>query len=174
MRWCGVVVLGGALLCSTGCVGSILKTLVAPESVVTDAATGLAETGARTLSGASLDELANLNDTVMELDRILQENPDAVNTEQLKLLRDSLKNTTSANSGPDQRQVLKEPPKPRRHTDAPFPQRKGDRLTVLPPGEIASSRRMTGRPETIPDGSSLKPDPTPVHAMSLKPVRLTP
>lgn len=173
MQWCGLIVLGGVVLCCNGCVGSVLKTLVAPESVVTDIGNDLIKTGAKTISDASLDELANVNDTVKELDRILQENPDAVNTEQLKALRDSLRETSSADSGPDQRQPLKEPPKPRRHTDAPFPLRKGDRLTVLPPGEITSSRRPTGRPDTVPDGSSLKPDPTPVHTMSLKPVRLT-
>lgn len=173
MRWCGFLVLGGALVCCNGCVGSILKTLVAPESVVTDAAGSLAEAGAQTLSGASLEDLGNLNETVEEIDRILQENPDAVNTEQLKALRETLKNTSSANSGPDQRQALKQPPKPRRPTDAPLPMRKGDRLAVMPPGEMPLGRRHAERPDTLPTGSSLKPDPTPVHTMSLKPVRLT-
>lgn len=162
------------MLLSSGCVGSIVKTLVAPESVVTEGGASLAEAGAKTLSGASLDQLANLNDTVTELDRIIQENPDAVNAEQLKLLRDTLKDGTSADTGPDQRQALKEPPKPRRHTDAPMPLRKGDRLTVQPPGESIAARRSTGRPDTLPDGSGLRPDPTPVHTMSLRPIRLTP
>ncbi len=156
-----------------GCVGSIVKTLVAPESVVGDAAGSLAKAGAETLSGASLEELGNLNDTVAEIDRIIEEHPDAVNIDNLRTLRETLKNTKSANSGPDQRQVLKEPPKPRRAADAPMPLRKGDRLTVLPPGEVLSGRRHSGRPEPLPDGSSLKPDGTPVHTMSLKPVRLT-
>lgn len=172
MRWSGVVVLGGALLCSSGCVGSIVKTLVAPESVLTEAGSALAEAGAQTLSGASLDELADLNETVKELDRILQENPDAVNAEQLKSLRDGLKDGTAANTGPDQRQPVKQPPKPRRPVDAPLPARKADRLTVIPPGETVAARRPPARPDTLPDGSSLRPDPTPVHTMSLKPVRL--
>ena len=47
-----------------------------------------------------------------------------------------------------------------------------DRLGVNPPGELAVRRRAAPRPDTLPSGSGLRPDPTPVHAMSLRPVRL--
>lgn len=169
-----VLILGSTLVLTSGCTNTILGVLVAPEGVVTGAAAGLAQAGAETLSGASLEELSDLGNTITELDRILDENPDAVNADQLRGLRDQLKkSTTSADSGPDQRQALKEPPKPRRPSDTQMPVRRGDNLRVQPPGEMTVVRRPRPRPETLPDGSTLRPDPAPVHTMSLQPVRLT-
>jgi hypothetical protein len=161
-----------AVVMTSGCTNSILGVLLAPEGVIGGAATGLAEAGAQTLSGASLQELSDLGGTVAELDRILMENPDAVNSEQLRGLRDQLKGSTPADSGPDQRVAMKEPPKPRRPTDTKMPIRHGDHLKVRPPGEIMALRRPSPRPDTVPDGGSLRPDPTPVHMMSVNPVRL--
>ena len=166
-------ILACALVMTSGCTNSILGVLLAPEGVIGGAASGLAEAGAQTLSGASLEELSDLGGTVAELDRILQDNPDAVNSEQLRGFRDQLKNSKPADSGPDQRVALKEPPKPRRPTDTKMPVRQGDQLKVRPPGEFAAVRRPAPRPDTLPDGGSLRPDPTPVHMMSLNPVRLT-
>lgn len=173
MRWCVVGILGCALVITSGCTNAILGVLLAPESVVGSAATGLAEAGAKTLSGASLEELSDLGGTVAELDRIIAENPDAVNAEQLRVLRDQLKQGTPADSGPDQRQALKEPPKPRRPSDTKLPVRRGDVFKIQPPGESLAKRRAPPRPDTLPDGGTLRPDPTPVHTMSLQPVRLT-
>lgn len=173
MRWWNMLVLGGALVITSGCTNAILGVLLAPEGVIGGAVSGLADAGAKTLAGASLDQLSDLGTTVTELDRILQENPDAVNAESLKKLRDQLKDGKSVDSGPDQRQALKEPPKPRRPTDTKMPMRKGDHFKVQPPGEAVALRRAPARPETLPDGGTLRPDPTPVHSMSLKPVRLT-
>ena len=166
-------ILACALVMTSGCTNSILGVLLAPEGVIGGAATGLAEAGAQTLSGASLEELSDLGGTVAELDRILMENPDAVNSEHLRGLRDQLKGSKPADSGPDQRVALKEPAKPRRPTDAKMPIRHGDQLKVRPPGESVAMRRPSPRPETLPDGGSLRPDPTPVHMMSLNPVRPT-
>lgn len=173
MRWWTVLILGGALVATSGCTSSILGVLLAPEGVVGGAASELANAGAQTLAGASLDQLSDLGSTVTELDRILEENPDAVNADSLRRLRDQLKQGNSADTGPDQRQALKEPPKPRRHTDTTMPVRKGDHLRVQPPGEAVALRRAPARPDTLPNGGALRPDPTPVHSMSLKPVRLT-
>ena len=94
MRFFILSILMGGLCTLTGCTSSILGTVLAPESVVSGAATGLAETGAETLSGASLNELADNGSTLAELDRILMENPNAVNSDRLRNLRDQL-NTTS-------------------------------------------------------------------------------
>lgn len=173
MRWWNVVILGSALVITSGCTNSILGVLLAPESVVGGAASGLADAGAQTLSGASLDQLSDLGTTITELDRIIAENPDAVNADSLRKLRDQLKDGKSVDSGPDQRQALKEPPKPRRPFDTKMPLRKGDQLKVRPPGESVALRRAPARPTTLPDGGTLRPDPTPVHSMSLNPVRLT-
>lgn len=171
-RWT-VLILGGALLATSGCTSAILGVLLAPEAVVGGAASGLANAGAQTLAGASLDQLSDLGSTVTELDRILEENPDAVNAESLRRLRDQLKHGNPADTGPDQRQAVKEPPKPRRPTDTAMPVRKGDHFRVQPPGESVALRRAPPRPDTLPHGGALRPDPTPVHSMSLKPVRLT-
>jgi hypothetical protein len=173
MPWYQILVLGSGLMLTTGCTNSILGVLLAPESVVGGAASGLAEAGAQTLSGASLQDLSDLGSTITELDRIIAENPDAVNNESLRLLREQLKQGKSADSGPDQRVALKEPPKPRRPTDTAMPVRKGDHLRIDPPGDSVALRRPPARPQTLPDGSTLRPDPTPVHTMSLQPVRLT-
>jgi hypothetical protein len=173
MRHGGLLLLGVSLVLTSGCTSAILGTLLAPESVVAGAGSSLAEAGAQTLSGASLDELSNMTSTVQELDNILKEHPDAVNADQLKNLRDHLdQQAKSTDTGPDQRQVAREPPKPRRPTDTKLPVRKGDRLGVIPPGESVVQRRPAARPDTLPSGSGLRPDPTPVHAMSLRPVRL--
>lgn len=166
-------ILACALVMTSGCTSSILGVLLAPEGVIGGAVSGLAEAGAQTLSGASLEELSDLGGTVAELDRILMENPDAVNSEHLRELRDQLKGSKPADSGPDQRVALKEPAKPRRPTDTKMPIRHGDQLKVRPPGEAVALRRPPPRPETLPDGGSLRPDPTPVHMMSLNPVRPT-
>ena len=160
------------MVMTSGCTNSILGVLLAPESVIGGAATGLAEAGAQTLSGASLQELSDVGGTVAELDRILTENPDAVNVEHLRAMRDQLKDSKPADSGPDQRVAMKEPPKPRRPTDTKMPVRHGDNFKVRPPGEITALRRPLPRPDTVPDGGSLRPDPTPVHMMSVNPVRL--
>jgi hypothetical protein len=174
MHRCAAVILASSLMMASGCTNAILGVLLAPESVVAGGAAGLAEAGAETLSGASLEELSDLGTTITELDRILEENPDAVNADQLRGLRDQLKkDTRAADSGPDQRQPLKEPPRPRRPSDTKMPVRKGDNLRIQPPGESVTLRRAAPRPDTLPDGSSLRPDPTPVHTMSLQPVRLT-
>ena len=172
MRWPLFVVLGSALMGLNGCANSVLGVLLAPESVVEGAATGAAQTGAQTLSGASLDELSNFGSTVTELNEILKDNPDAVNSDRLRDLRDRLEQQGGKDSGPDQRQVAKEPPNPRRTTDTPLPTRKGDTLAVAPPGDLVLLRRPPSRPETVPTGSALREDPRPVHAMSMKPVRL--
>ena len=172
MRVWSVLLFGGTLLVTSGCTNSILGVLLAPEGVVAGAATGLAEVGASTLSGASLDELSDLGSTITELDRILEENPDAVNAESLRGLREQLKEGKSANTGPDQRIAAKEPPRPRRPSDTRLPLRKGDNLTIRPPGESIAQRRPAPRPDTLPDGSSLQAEQTPVHTMSLQPVRL--
>lgn len=174
MRWPATIILASSLMLASGCTNAILGVLLAPEGVVAGGATSLAEAGAETLSGASLEELSDLGTTITELDRILDENPDAVNAEQLRGLRDQLKKgATPADSGPDQRQALKEPPRPRRASDTKMPVRKSDNLRIQPPGESVTVRRAPPRPDTLPDGSALRPDPTPVHTMSLQPVRLT-
>jgi hypothetical protein len=170
MLWLSGVVAAAVSL--SGCTNAILGTLLAPEAVVGGAASGLAETGARSLAGASLEELSDLGSTVAELDRILQEHPDAANADRLRELRDSLANKAGADSGPDQRRPAKEPPRPRRPTDTKLPVRKGDNLLVSPPKEGYQARRPSGRPDTLPTASSLAADPMPVHAMSLQPVRL--
>ncbi len=172
MRWPLFLLCGSVLIGSNGCTSAILGVLVAPESVVSSAAGGVAEAGAQTLSGASLAELSNVGSTVSELDQILKDNPDAVNSDRLRDLKSRLEQEGGKDSGPDQRQVAKEPPKPRRPTDTPLPTRKGDTLAVTPPGDLVLLRRPASRPETVPTGSALREDPRPVHAMSMKPVRL--
>jgi hypothetical protein len=173
MRWWTILIFGSAMMITSGCTSSILGVLLAPEGVVTGAGASLANTGAEALGEASLEQLSDLGSTITELDRILEENPDAVNAESVRRLRDTLKQGNPADTGPDQRQALKEPPKPRRPTDSKMPVRKGDHLRVQPPGESVALRRAPARPDTLPDGGALRPDPTPVHSMSLNPVRLT-
>lgn len=173
MRPCCLFLLGVGMVFTSGCTNAILGTLLAPEGVLVDAGQGLLDSAAQTLGGASLDDLSNMSNTVQELDNILTEHPDAVNADQLKNLRETLdKQAKSSDTGPDQRQVMKEPPKPRRPMDTKLPVRKGDRIAVNPPGESVAQRRAAPRPDTLPSGSDLRPDPTPVHAMSLRPVRL--
>ncbi len=161
-----------AVLGLSGCTNAILGTLLAPEAVVTGAASSLAEAGARNLSGASLDQLSDLNGTVNELNRIIKDNPNAANADRLRTLRDSLANKSRENADPNQINAAQEPPQPRRLTDTKMPVRGGDRLLVVPPNEHQQPRRSNGRPETLPTASSLAPETQPVHAMSFEPVRL--
>jgi hypothetical protein len=171
MRALAFLILAGALVASSGCM-SVLGTLLAPESVVTTAADNFAVAGAQTLSGASLEELSSAGNTINELNQILQNNPDAVNADQIAALRDRMQDTGGRGTGPDQRQIAREPPAPRRASDQPLPVRRGDQLKVSPPGDAGVVRRPPSRPDTLPAGSALKDDGVPVHAMSLTPIRL--
>jgi hypothetical protein len=160
------------LFATTGCTQSILGVMLAPEAVVGGVAGGLAQAGAETLSGASLEELSDLSSTVQEIDQLLKDNPNAVNADRLREMQKSLQENSMTSTGADQRRIAHAPAPPRRASDAPLPRRKGDRLTVSPPGDLAMQRRPASRPDTLPTGSALREDPTPVHVMSLQPVRV--
>ena len=171
MRFFILSILLGGLCALTGCTSSILGTLLAPESVVGGAATGLAETGAETLSGASLNELADSGSTLAELDRILMENPNAVNSDRLKNLRDQLNTTsTTGTSGPVSGISKKE--SLRRNNDKPFPHGKGDYFSIKPPENKSKNNRLSNRPNTIPMGYSLHEDYQSVHFMKFNAIRL--
>ena len=158
-----------ALICSTGC-SSILGTLLAPESVVGGAATSLAESGAQTLSGASLSELTNSDSTLAELDRIIQDNPDAVNTDRLRSLRDQMSQSAPANSGAVQNQINNDDA-PRRNYKTLLPIRKDDRLALSPETQNIT-RRSNNKPDTIPMGSAFYEKGTPMYFMQFNPIRI--
>ena len=164
-----VSVLISVLICSTGCT-SILGTLLAPESVVGGAATSLAESGAQTLSGASLSELTNSDSTLAELDRIIQDNPDAVNTPRLRSLRDQMSQSAPANSGADPRQISNDDT-PRHNFKTLLPKRKDDRLGLSPDTQNYT-RRSNNKPDTIPMGSAFYGNETPSYFMQFNPIRI--
>jgi hypothetical protein len=159
----------GALICSTGC-SSILGTLLAPESVVGGAATSLAESGAKALSGASLSELTNSDSTLAELDRIIQDNPNAVNTDRLRSLRDQMSKSAPANSGAEQNKKNNDDA-PRRNYKTLLPNRKDDHLGLSPEAQNIT-RRSNNKPDTIPMGSAFHEKGTPTYFMQFNPIRI--
>lgn len=162
----------GGLYTLTGCTSSILGTVLAPESVVTGAATGLAETGAETLSGASLNELADSGSTVAELDRIIMENPNAVNSDRLRNLRDQLNTTSTPDSSNSQSYGVSKQKKYSRNNEKPLPYGKGDKFSVKPPENKSKNNRLSSRPNTIPMGYSLHEEVQSVHFMKFNTIRL--
>jgi hypothetical protein len=159
------------LVLQTGCVQSVLGVLLAPEAVVGAAAGGAANAGAETLSGLSLDQVSQSDATVMEIDRILKENPNAANADRLRELRENMKGTPKS-TGPDQRIATPEPPPPRRPMNKNMPVRKGDLLSVSLPSQHIPERRPPMRPLAQPSSTTIIPEVKPVHTMSLYPVRV--
>lgn len=162
----------GGLCILTGCTSSILGTVLAPESVVSGAVTGVAETGAETLSGASLNELADNGSTVAELDRILMENPNAVNSERLQNLRDQLNTTSTSDSSSSKTSGLSKNKKFSRNNEKPLPHGKGDYIRVNPLENKNKNNRLSSRPNTIPMGYSLYEEFQSAHFMKFNAVRL--
>lgn len=169
MKLINISALIGVLICSTGC-ASILGTILAPESVVGGAATSLAESGAQTLSGASLSELTNSDSTLAELDRIIQDNPDAVNTDRLRSLRDQMSQSAPANSGADPNQISNDTT-PRHNFKTLLPKRREDRLALSPDTQNVA-RRPNNKPATIPMGSAFHDKEPPSYFMQFNPVRI--
>jgi hypothetical protein len=56
--------------------------------------------------------------------------------------------------------------------DKPLPVRKGDLLTIKTPTSQETTRRPAMRPNAPPTATTLEPNRTPVHAMSITPVRI--
>ncbi len=154
-----------------GCTQSVLGVLLAPEAVIGGAANSVASTGAEALAATGSNSLSTAESTSMEIDRLLKDHPDMANAGRLRELQDSMRGEAK-NTGPDQRMIMNEPPAPRRLMDKALPVRKGDLLSISTPSSVAPTRRPVMRPEAQPTAETLKPDHTPVHAMSLTPVRL--
>jgi hypothetical protein len=171
MSWRFFMVVVIVIFTQTGCTQSVLGVLLAPEAVVGSAANSVASSGAEALSATGLNQLSTAESTSMEIDRLLKDHPDTANAGRLRELQDSMRGEAK-NTGPDQRMVMNEPPAPRRLMDKALPVRKGDLLSVSTPSSAAPTRRPVMRPEAQPTAETLKPDHTPVHAMSLTPVRL--
>jgi hypothetical protein len=167
MKFFILLVLMGELFLLSGCTSSILGTLLAPESVVGDAATDLAATGAETLSSASLSELTNSSSTVAELDRILMENPNAVNSERLQSLRDQLNATDKSNQTAGMSNK-----KGYRNNEKPLPHGKGDYISIKKAEDKSKKARKNTYPSTIPMGYSLYEEYQPVHFINLNAIRL--
>jgi hypothetical protein len=172
MRFFILSILMGGLYILTGCTSSILGTVLAPESVVSGAVTGVAETGAETLSGASLNELADSGSTVAELDRILMENPNAVNSDRLQNLRDQLNTTSTSDNNSSQISGVSKNKKFIRNNEKPLPYGKGDYFRVKTPENKGKNNRLSSRPDTIPMGYSLYEEFQPVHFMKFNVIRL--
>jgi hypothetical protein len=167
MKFIILIVLMGELFLLTGCTNSILGTVLAPQSVVGDAATDLAGAGAETLSGASLSELTNSGSTVAELDRILMENPNAVNSERLQNLRNQL--ATADNSS---QSVVKNNKNSRRNNENKLPYGKGDYFRIKRPEDKSKMTRNIIYPSALPMGNALYGEYQPVHFMNFNKIRL--
>jgi hypothetical protein len=156
-----------------GCTNAILGTVLAPEAVVGGALGEVAKSGAQSLSDASLNELSDLGNTILELDRILAENPDAVNAGDLRKMRQKLIQQNADTTASGKQYELAKSVRPRRAFDTSIEKRPADNLRLLPLESGGKARRSDGRPSNMPSGSSLQPEYTPVHMMSVEPVRLS-
>jgi len=85
MRYAGWVTMMAACVVCQGCFGSMIAALTSPQSVVASTATALVDQGAAAINGAN--QAAN---TLSDIDRILSDNPNAVNHGELMALRDEL------------------------------------------------------------------------------------
>jgi hypothetical protein len=169
MHW-RILLLVVFLLSQTGCAQSVLGVLLAPEAVVSNTAGNISRAGAETLSGLSLDQASQPDETSEEIDRIINENPNSPNAERLRNLKEQMA-STSRQTGTRQ-QVIKEDPPPRRPMDKTVPKRKGDRISITPPAEQIAERRPPMRPLAQPSASTIEPEVRPVHTLSTYPVRI--
>lgn len=78
-----------AMLCLSGC-GTLLRTLLAPEETVFDAASDVANATSQGLTGALPPEAVDSSATISDLDRIIAEHPDAANVGELAALKEQL------------------------------------------------------------------------------------
>ncbi len=161
----------GSLFTQVGCTRTLLGVLLAPEAVVSSTAGNVVGAGAETLSGMSVEQLANLESTAMEIDKLIANDPNSASARRLRELQEKLRGMPK-NTGPDQRVAAQGPPPPRRAMNKPLPLRHGDLLSVKKPSNLIETRRPPMRPNTQPSSTTLKPDNVPVHMMSITPVRI--
>jgi hypothetical protein len=112
MRRLAPLLLLAACLVLHGCLGSVLGTIVAPEAVVAGTAVNAVNEGVGAINGAA--EAAN---TAADLDRIIANNPEAVNIGELRALSGEL----DTRSIPNQAAAPAGPPPPRDEFDRRLP-----------------------------------------------------
>ena len=158
----GLVLIAGWSM--TGCTSGIIGAVMAPGDVVAGAAGSAIQTGAQALSNSGINDLANPDLTLRELDLALaqRESMDPAMVQNLDAYRNDLR---------DGRQGGANTMASRRPMDTPLPRRRSDWMVVKPPGEGRQPRRTTGRPDGQATNAMLEPEASP-YIMSLDNVRL--
>jgi hypothetical protein len=165
---------------SGGCLGTIAEAMLAPESVALEGAAG----GVQALTSAVTPEDAasafDAASTASDIDRIISENPDAVNRPELEQLRDRLNGQGNPTPAPNPvttpQGSIADDPERRAEIDRKVvvPQSRkrlsSDALTIAP---VAKRPRRGGdAPNPFSEPSILEPWNPRLHVLDLTPVRV--
>jgi hypothetical protein len=162
-----------------GCLQTLVTALVAPEAVAMQGASGAANAVTASLSGEDLVAINDFSTTAKDLDRILQDHPDAANRPELEALRQQL--DESQKTSQHRRREGSAELDPERRAE-------GDRRVALPPSanpfakpvsdalvieKLPAQRRGAPlRPQTYPDPVVIEPSHRYQYQFSLHPVRV--
>jgi hypothetical protein len=181
MRSRGLFLLLVSCLLSGGCVDRLLGLIMAPQSAAAAGAAKAAQAVASGPTGESLDSLGKPNNTVSDLDRILNQHPDAENAGKLRQLRDQLhqqaplenKNKQSDRGSNRSGPVVEERQRESDRRVKVPPRRTGDRVDLDVP-DMTGGKRGLGpdHPPAVADTGLVDPWQPRQHQMSTEPVRL--
>ena len=172
-----LIILGLMCLASGGCLEDVLGVMLAPESVVGDAANNVASTAAQSLSGLQAGQLTDTAQALQDVNRLIQNSGDPDAQARLAALRDQLIANQNLAQGGSQLGDFT-------HADLTGGQRRpldGMSSILIPaaPATVTmqlpsdSTRRPQARPDVLESNSALQHDDAPSFMLSLKPVRLS-
>lgn len=183
MGRCGLfLVLLLSVLLSSGCIDRVLSLIMAPQSAAVAGASKAAQAVTSGPTGESLDSLGKPNNTVSDLDRILNLHPDAENSGKLRQLRDQMhqqappvKAADKRNQGPTRSGPVVEERQREYDRRVKVPSRRaGDRVDLQTLDMTGGTRGLgADHPPAVADTGLVPPWQPRQHRMSTEPVRLS-
>lgn len=129
----GLMVVGVLALLCGGCIDRLMQATMAPQAAVAES---LAQVGTKAAQAGANDNSA----AVRDIDRILEQNPGAANSEELRSLRSQLAGSRASGGVPASDMQSRSLSRRDTPLDRSLPMRKSDKPRLLPP----SSPTATG------------------------------
>ncbi|MBA2482246.1 MAG: hypothetical protein H0V44_16410 [Planctomycetes bacterium] len=174
----GWIVLGAAVVSCQGCLRTLATALVAPEAVAIDGVSGAANSVASSLSGEDLAAASDMSTTARDLDRILQDHPDAANRPELEALRNQLDQSQKASQSTRREGSAEQDPARRAEGDRRVAVPEATNTLRKPHGDTLVTERVLPQKRGAPKRPNTYPDPVVIEAsqpyeyqLSLNPVR---
>jgi hypothetical protein len=138
-----------------GCMETVLGVLLAPEMVIAESANQAAQAGAQSLTTMGVDQIADTGQAIADLSRIIRDNPDAANIEQLIVTRDRIAQGSNVGNKKTRGGA------------------RGDRIMLPPPRTpMPNLRSAQGCPDLLPDGGAISASREEPWMIATDPVRL--